>query len=118
MNNLTSFNVSKRLNRKISNCGKMLINGDFKVSIKIIREIKEITKTNKYEKKILTILLSFFLILVFLPALIFWLSIVKSLTSSTISLLDIISLLSKLLTGAVSLLSKLLTGAVSLLSKI
>ena len=48
MNNFISFNVSKRLNRIISNCGKILIKGVFKVSIKI-NNIKREIKVNSIE---------------------------------------------------------------------
>ena len=69
MNNLISFKVSKRLNKNISNCGKILIKGLFNVSNKIINAMKEITNTNKYEKKFIRL---FFLTL--LSTLIFFLT--------------------------------------------
>ena len=42
INNLKSFNVSKRLNKIISRPGKMFINGDFIVSTSIINAINDI----------------------------------------------------------------------------
>ena len=50
MNNFISFNVSKRLNKIISNPGKILINGVFKVSIKIINATNDTINTIKLEK--------------------------------------------------------------------
>ena len=52
MNNFISFNVSKRLNKIISNPGKILINGVFKVSIKIIIATKDTINTIKLEKNV------------------------------------------------------------------
>jgi hypothetical protein len=52
MNNFTSFNVSKKLNKIISKPGKRLINGVFSVSTTIISAINEMIETNKYEKKL------------------------------------------------------------------
>ena len=53
INNFISFNISKRLNKTISNPGKIFIKGNFSVSNKIINATDEIIKTNKNEKKLL-----------------------------------------------------------------
>ena len=55
-----SFKVSKKLNNINSKPGTILNNGDLKVSITIIKAIKVIIITNKYDSNLLNV--NFFLI--------------------------------------------------------
>ena len=47
MKSFISFNISNRLNKRISKLGKTLIKGTFNVSINIINATKDIIETNK-----------------------------------------------------------------------